>query len=464
MRAAGRGRIVTITSVGGRISAFGVGLYCASKFAQEGLAEALWQEVGHFGIKAVIVEPGIIKTERWGDAPRRGHRARAIRRARTTGCSARARRRPTASSSGRGRSRPTSPRSCTRRMTAREPEAALRRRPSRRRRDQAAALPAGAALRARLLRRLPEADRQAGASRARRRERLLFTCWPYDGHVVGPLAHRGRGPRAGARGRDLHGRAARAGVEREGFEYFPFRRLDEERADRNMVALETREQGRGPGALQLLRTFRDWLVETIPDQVADIQPIVEEWRPDVVMSDLSMWGPVVILWEADADPGRRLPDADGPADPRPATLLRGGSAWRRRGPVASERPSGRSRARPSSSAAAFASASTASGPTTACRRRGATFNALHAPGCRSTSSAAYAELDYSRRDLPPTVHYVGPCISASARPIRRRPRGSSASRPTARGSTPPRPRSTTATRSSSARRPRDSPVRPSRRS
>jgi len=66
MRAAGRGRIVTITSVGGRISAFGVGLYCASKFAQEGLAEALWQEVGHFGIKAVIVEPGIIKTERWG--------------------------------------------------------------------------------------------------------------------------------------------------------------------------------------------------------------------------------------------------------------------------------------------------------------------------------------------------------------------------------------------------------------
>ena len=66
MRAAGRGRIVTITSVGGRISAFGVGLYCASKFAQEGLTEALWQEVGHFGIKAVIVEPGIIRTERWG--------------------------------------------------------------------------------------------------------------------------------------------------------------------------------------------------------------------------------------------------------------------------------------------------------------------------------------------------------------------------------------------------------------
>lgn len=66
MRAAGRGRIVTISSVGGRISAFGVGLYCASKFAQEGMTEALALEVAPFGLKAVLVEPGIIKTERWG--------------------------------------------------------------------------------------------------------------------------------------------------------------------------------------------------------------------------------------------------------------------------------------------------------------------------------------------------------------------------------------------------------------
>jgi NAD(P)-dependent dehydrogenase (short-subunit alcohol dehydrogenase family) len=65
MRAAGRGRIVTITSVGGRISAFGVGVYCASKFAQEGLGEALALEVAPFGIQAVLIEPGIIKTTRW---------------------------------------------------------------------------------------------------------------------------------------------------------------------------------------------------------------------------------------------------------------------------------------------------------------------------------------------------------------------------------------------------------------
>ena len=65
MRAAGRGRIVTITSVGGRIWPFGVSTYCSTKFAQEGLTESLYRESRRFGIKVVIIEPGIIKTERW---------------------------------------------------------------------------------------------------------------------------------------------------------------------------------------------------------------------------------------------------------------------------------------------------------------------------------------------------------------------------------------------------------------
>ncbi len=66
MRAAGRGRVVTITSVGGRISTFGLGVYCSSKFAQEGFGEALALELAPFdGLHAVMIEPGIIKTERW---------------------------------------------------------------------------------------------------------------------------------------------------------------------------------------------------------------------------------------------------------------------------------------------------------------------------------------------------------------------------------------------------------------
>ena len=65
MRSAGCGRIVTVSSVGGRVCGFGVALYCASKFAQEGLGEGLAQELAPMGIQSVIVEPGILKTTRW---------------------------------------------------------------------------------------------------------------------------------------------------------------------------------------------------------------------------------------------------------------------------------------------------------------------------------------------------------------------------------------------------------------
>jgi NAD(P)-dependent dehydrogenase (short-subunit alcohol dehydrogenase family) len=65
MREAGCGRIVTVSSVGGRVCGFGVSMYCASKFAQEGLGEGLAQELAPFGIQSVIVEPGMIKTTRW---------------------------------------------------------------------------------------------------------------------------------------------------------------------------------------------------------------------------------------------------------------------------------------------------------------------------------------------------------------------------------------------------------------
>lgn len=67
MRQAGCGRIVTITSVGGRVPGFGVSIYCSSKFAQEGFAEGLALEVAPFGIQSIIVEPGMIKTSRWGE-------------------------------------------------------------------------------------------------------------------------------------------------------------------------------------------------------------------------------------------------------------------------------------------------------------------------------------------------------------------------------------------------------------
>ncbi len=62
MRARKSGCIINVTSVAGRISASPLGSYAASKFALEGLSEALAQEAKMFNIRVAIVQPGIIDT------------------------------------------------------------------------------------------------------------------------------------------------------------------------------------------------------------------------------------------------------------------------------------------------------------------------------------------------------------------------------------------------------------------
>ncbi|MGZ6754756.1 MAG: oxidoreductase [Nocardioides sp.] len=62
MRRAGRGRVVNISSMGGRIVFPVGGYYHASKYAVEAISDALRVEVKPFGIEVVVVEPGLIRT------------------------------------------------------------------------------------------------------------------------------------------------------------------------------------------------------------------------------------------------------------------------------------------------------------------------------------------------------------------------------------------------------------------
>ena len=62
MRKQRSGVIVNISSIGGRIAFPFSPSYASTKFALEGLSEALQYEVEQFGIKVILVEPGIIKT------------------------------------------------------------------------------------------------------------------------------------------------------------------------------------------------------------------------------------------------------------------------------------------------------------------------------------------------------------------------------------------------------------------
>jgi NAD(P)-dependent dehydrogenase (short-subunit alcohol dehydrogenase family) len=76
MRRQGSGAIVQMSSVGGQVTAPGFGAYCATKFALEGLSQTLADEVAPFGIRVLIVEPGIESPtscragRRWGGRQR----------------------------------------------------------------------------------------------------------------------------------------------------------------------------------------------------------------------------------------------------------------------------------------------------------------------------------------------------------------------------------------------------------
>jgi NAD(P)-dependent dehydrogenase (short-subunit alcohol dehydrogenase family) len=61
----GKGRIVNMGSVGGRMATPFIGAYCASKFALEGATDSLRQELRPWGISVSIVEPGSIATPIW---------------------------------------------------------------------------------------------------------------------------------------------------------------------------------------------------------------------------------------------------------------------------------------------------------------------------------------------------------------------------------------------------------------
>jgi short-subunit dehydrogenase len=63
MRKEGSGRIVNLSSMGGKLTFPGGGIYHATKHAVEALSDALRFEVRGFGIDVVVIEPGLIVTE-----------------------------------------------------------------------------------------------------------------------------------------------------------------------------------------------------------------------------------------------------------------------------------------------------------------------------------------------------------------------------------------------------------------
>jgi MGT family glycosyltransferase len=157
-----------------------------------------------------------------------------------------------------------------------------------------------------------------------------------------------------------------------------------------------------------MRAYRDMLAGSIPEQVADLQPIIGSWRPDVIVTDPALWGPILVIWELTGTPvalltqmiGSMIPGPDappwGPGLPPPRT-----SATRllaRVAKVGVDVVAYNMRRRVNGIRARYGLPAMAG-----------SVNA-HTGRLPLYLIPSVRELDYNRRDQPPNVHYIGPCV------------------------------------------------------
>ena len=234
--------------------------------------------------------------------------------------------------------------------------------------------------------------------------RLLFTVWPFPTHLDPFLAlaevMRDRGHQVAF----YSGGGAPAVLADERFRCFPFREVVWDRVAHTVDDLIA---GRKRPS-QLQRLWPRFLVETIPAQVRDLDRVMDTWRPDALVCDIAMWGPILILRELRHIPVAAfshvahciLPGTDGPI--QGFALPRHRRGWQ--------------------VAAAGVAAAAGRLITVRTRRRANALRRQFGLAPLDLSVNAYTgtlplylvpgapEFDNYRRDLPPAVRYVGPCL------------------------------------------------------
>src|SRR4029450_1007894 len=81
-----------------------------------------------------------------------------------------------------------------------------------------------------------------------------------------------------------------------------------------------------------MQAYRDMVAGSIPEMVADLQPVIKTWRPDVIITDPALWASILVVWELVGIPvalltqmiGSMIPGPDappwGPGLPPPRTF------------------------------------------------------------------------------------------------------------------------------------------------
>jgi MGT family glycosyltransferase len=236
--------------------------------------------------------------------------------------------------------------------------------------------------------------------------RFLFTTWPFPGHVLPHMTIAQALRESGHECAFYTGPRGASILNREGFQHFPFRQLDED----ELWKLLFEEQSGFIHWRDLSRfnqLMRRWLLETLPDQMQDLMPVLEQWKPDAIICDPTMWAPILILREKIGIPvavscyfACKVPGPEMPPFGLGLPLAR---RWYskllyRIIAKAIDLGSGKFRNRGNEIRASYGLPPI---------RQSVSAHAGRMPLYMVPTSP---EFDYNRRDLPKSVHYIGPCL------------------------------------------------------
>jgi MGT family glycosyltransferase len=237
--------------------------------------------------------------------------------------------------------------------------------------------------------------------------KFLHTVWPFTGHINPNIAIAHELRHRGHEVAFYTGRKFRALIEGEGFTFFQIKRVHEERVEHIVLSPDgILNQSRNP--LKKKALWKQWVLETVPQQVADIKEICLEWPTDTIICDPTMWGPFLVLHET-----MKIPVAV--FSLIPACHLSGSDAPIFGFPL----PRARNRlqclrARVLRKAVSIFLADVRREANAIRRKYGLPPTALSVTDLAGEMPLYLVpgspEFDYQRKDLSPSVHYIGTCL------------------------------------------------------
>ena len=123
--------------------------------------------------------------------------------------------------------------------------------------------------------------------------RFLFTVQPILGHFYPQLAIAQALQDRGHECAFYSGGRMGKILEEEGFDLFPFRNVDEDKLLDTLFPPQ--REPMHPVKSNFISVLKKSFLEATTGQVEDLEPILREWRPDVIACDPTVWGPILVL-------------------------------------------------------------------------------------------------------------------------------------------------------------------------